>query len=77
MIDHDGQRLMLCTCMIKVSNVHSMTSEAISLTELKMYKIAMWNHRNYSLMYVALVVFEHKGVAMILFLKINSSQTLN
>ena len=52
MIDHDGQWLMSCTCMIKVRNVHSITWEAIGLNELKMYKIAMWNHRNYSHVYM-------------------------
>ena len=50
-IDHDGQWLMSCTCMIKVRNAHSVTCEAMSLNKLKMYKIAMWNHRNYSHMY--------------------------
>ena len=68
-IVHDGLWLKLCTCMIKVKNVQSISWEATSLNEIKIYKIAMWNHRNYSLMYVALVVFEHKGVAMILFSK--------
>ena len=77
MIDHDGQWLMSCTYMIKVRNVHSITWEAIGLNELKMYKIAMWNHRNYSHMYVALVVFEHKGVAMIFVFNINTSKSLN
>ena len=52
MLDHDGHWLMSCTCTIKVRNVHSITWEAVCLNKLKMYKIAMWNHRNYSHVYM-------------------------
>ena len=44
----DGQCLMSCSWMIKVMNVQIITWEATSLNELKIYKIATWNHRDYS-----------------------------
>ena len=73
----DGQCLVSCSWMIKVWNVHSITREAASLNKLKMYKIAMWNHKALlSYMNVALVVFEHESCHGFVF-EINSSKSLN